>query len=122
MLDIGLSNFSPSHSIFGYLYPAPASRSSHNVIPPGPKASNTTFTETRSPLQNSFTRTVVDSTVNMASPLPLQRNNTMSYVGDFSSLQVHLVSDSILQINSEHSSDSITSLYTKTILGIICFK
>jgi hypothetical protein len=26
LLDIGLSNFSPSRSIFGYTHPAPASR------------------------------------------------------------------------------------------------
>jgi hypothetical protein len=37
-----------------------------------------TFTETRSPLnsQNSFTSAVVDSTADMASPLPLHNNNS----------------------------------------------
>jgi hypothetical protein len=38
----------------------------------------------------------------MDSPLPLQRANTVCYVGDFSSLPDHLVSDSISQRNSEH--------------------
>jgi hypothetical protein len=36
-------------------------------------------------LQNSFTPTVVGSTADMASPLPLQHANTMRYVGNFSS-------------------------------------
>jgi hypothetical protein len=58
-------------------------------------ATYTTFTETRSPLQNSFTPTVVGSTADMASPLPLQLANTVCFVDDFSSLPEHLVSDSI---------------------------
>jgi hypothetical protein len=44
------------------------------------------------------------STTDMASPLPLQHANTVCYVGDFSSLLDHLVSDSIMQRNPEHSS------------------
>jgi hypothetical protein len=34
--------------------------------------------------QNSFTPAVIGSTADMASPLPLQRANTVCYVGDFS--------------------------------------
>jgi hypothetical protein len=41
-----------------------------------------TFTETLSPLQNSFTPAVVGSTADMASPLPLWHANTVCYVGD----------------------------------------
>jgi hypothetical protein len=102
LLDIGLSNFSLSRSILGYSHPAPASRSAQIVTPPGLKASYTTFTETRPPLQNSFTPAVVGSTADMASPLLLQHTNTMCYVGDFSFLRNYLVSDS--QRNPEHSS------------------
>jgi hypothetical protein len=44
----------------------------------------------------------------MASPLPLQRANTVFYVEDFSSLSYHLVSNSIpqrkLYYNSLHKS------------------
>jgi hypothetical protein len=40
----------------------------------------------------------------MANPLLLQHANTVFYVGDFSSLPDHLISDSILQRNPEHSS------------------
>jgi hypothetical protein len=39
----------------------------------------------------------------MASPLPLEHANTVCYVGDFTSLPDHLVSDSIPQKNPEHS-------------------
>jgi hypothetical protein len=35
LLDIGLSNLSPSRSIFGYSHPAPASRPEQIVTPPG---------------------------------------------------------------------------------------
>jgi hypothetical protein len=62
----------------------------------------TTFT--RFPLQSSFTPAVVGSTADMASPLPLQHGNTVCYVGDFSSLPDHVVSDSIPQRNPEHNS------------------
>jgi hypothetical protein len=83
LLDIDLSNCSPSRSIFGYSHSAPSSRPAQIVsTPPGSRASYTTFTETRSPLQNSFTPTVVGSTADMASPLPLQSANTVCYVGD----------------------------------------
>jgi hypothetical protein len=80
LLDKGHSNFSPSRSIFGYSCPAQI------VTPPGLRASYTTFTETRSPLQNSFTPAVVGSTADIASPLPLQHANTVCYVGGFSFL------------------------------------
>jgi hypothetical protein len=50
LLDIGLSIFSPSRSIFGYSYPAPASHPAQVVTPPGLRASYSTFTETGSPL------------------------------------------------------------------------
>jgi hypothetical protein len=43
------------------------------------------------------------STAVIASPLPLQRANTVCYVGNSSSLSDHLVSDSIPQRNPEHS-------------------
>jgi hypothetical protein len=39
LLDISLSNFSPSRSILGYSYPAPASRPAQIVTPPGLRAS-----------------------------------------------------------------------------------
>jgi hypothetical protein len=94
-----LLDYSPSRSIFGYSHPAPASRPAQIFTPPSLKASYTTFTETRSPLQNSFTPSVVGSAADMASPLPLQHANTVCYDGDFSSLPNHLVSDSILQRN-----------------------
>jgi hypothetical protein len=42
LLDIGISNLSPSRSIFGYSHPA--SRSAQIVTPPGLRASYTTFT------------------------------------------------------------------------------
>jgi hypothetical protein len=103
LLDKGFS-FSPPCSIFGYSHPAPASRPSQIVTPPGLRASYTTFMETRSPLQNSFTPSVVGSTADMASPLPLQHANAVWYVSDFSSRQDHLVSDSIPQRNPEHNS------------------
>jgi hypothetical protein len=41
---------------FGYSHPAPASRPAQMVTPPGLRASYTTFTETRSPHQNSTYR------------------------------------------------------------------
>jgi hypothetical protein len=71
LLDIGISNSSPFCSIFGYFHPAPASHPAQIVTPSGRRASYTMFTETRSPLQNSFTPAVVDSTADMASLLPL---------------------------------------------------
>jgi hypothetical protein len=52
------------------------------------------------------TPTVVGSTADMASPMPLQHANTVYYVGDFSSLSDYLVSDSIPQRNPEYSSFS----------------
>jgi hypothetical protein len=55
LLDIGLSKCSLSRSIFGYSHPAFASHPEQIITPPGLRASYTTFTETRSPLQNSFT-------------------------------------------------------------------
>jgi hypothetical protein len=67
--DIGLSTFSPYRSIFGYSHSSPASCPARIVTPPGLRASCTTFTKTRSPLQNSFTPAVVGSTADMASPL-----------------------------------------------------
>jgi hypothetical protein len=87
-------------TILGYSHPAPASRPAKIVTPHGLRASYTMFTETRSPLQNSFTPVVVGSTADMASPLPLHYANTVSYVGKFSSLSNHLVSDSIPQRNT----------------------
>jgi hypothetical protein len=95
--DIDLSNSLPSRTIFGYSHPAPASHSAQNVTPPDLRASYTTCFETRSPLQNSFTPTIVGFTADMASPLPLQRTDTMCCVGDFSSLLNPLDSDSIPQ-------------------------
>jgi hypothetical protein len=62
---------------------------------------DSTWPETRAPLRNLFTPMVVGSP---ASPLPLQRANTVCYVGDFSSLPDHFVSDSIPQRNLGHSS------------------
>jgi hypothetical protein len=50
-------------------------------------------------LQNSVTPTVVGSTADMASSLPLQCANTVCYVGDFSFLPDHIVSDSTPQRN-----------------------
>jgi hypothetical protein len=103
LLGIGLSKFSPSRSIFGHSHPAPASRPAQVVTPSGLRASYTTFTKTRSPLQNSFTPEVITSTADMGSSLSLQHANTVCYVGDLSSLPDHLVSDSIPQRNPEHS-------------------
>jgi hypothetical protein len=80
------------------------SRPAQIVTPPGLWAPYTSFTETRSPLQKSFTPAVAGSMVNMASPLPLQPANTVYYVGDFSSLPDHLVLHLIPQRNPEHSS------------------
>jgi hypothetical protein len=45
LLDIGVSNLSPSRSIFGYSHPAPASRTAQIVTPPGLRTSYTTFTK-----------------------------------------------------------------------------
>jgi hypothetical protein len=65
-----------------WLFPAPAShpasrRRSSEMKLRGLRTSYTTFTETRSPLQNSVTpTTVVITTADMASP-PLQRTNTV---------------------------------------------
>jgi hypothetical protein len=47
-----LSNFSPSRPIFGCSHPAPTSRPAQFITPPGPRATKTTLTETKSPLQN----------------------------------------------------------------------
>jgi hypothetical protein len=44
LMEIALSNFSSSRSIFGYSHPAPASRPAQIVTPPGLRASYTTFT------------------------------------------------------------------------------
>jgi hypothetical protein len=104
LLDIGLSNCFPSHWIFDFSHPAPANRPAQIVTSPGLRVSYTTFIETWSPLQNSLSLTVVFSTADMTSSLPLQRANTVCYVGDFSFLSDHLVSDSIPQRNPEHSS------------------
>jgi hypothetical protein len=54
---------------------APANRPTQIVTSPGLRVSYTTFIETRSPVQNSFT-----ATADMASPLPLQCTNTVFYV------------------------------------------
>jgi hypothetical protein len=59
-LVIGLSNFSPFRSIFGYSHPAPSSRLAQIVNPPG---LTSTFTETRSQHQNSFTPAVVGTII-----------------------------------------------------------
>jgi hypothetical protein len=84
LLDIGLFNISSSRSIFGYSHPALANRPEEIFIPHGLIASFTTFTETRSPFQHSFTSTVVGTTADMANPLPHQRANTVCSVGDVS--------------------------------------
>jgi hypothetical protein len=89
LLDIGFSNLSASSSIIGYSHPAPASRPAQIVTPPGLRASYTTFTWTRSPVQNSFTPAVIGSTADMAIQLPLQHAYTVCYVGDFRSLPDH---------------------------------
>jgi hypothetical protein len=81
----------------------PASRPAQVVIPPGLRASYTTFTEAQSPLQNSFTLGVVGSTAAIASPLPLQCTNTVCYVSEFSFLLDHLVSVSIPRRNPERT-------------------
>jgi hypothetical protein len=104
LLDKGLSYCSTSRSIFGYSHPAPSSRPAQIVTPPSLRAFYTKFIETRSPLQNSFIPTVVGSTADIASALPLQRANMVCYDADFSSLPDHLVSDSIPQRNPEYSS------------------
>ncbi|KAI8433554.1 hypothetical protein MSG28_015580 [Choristoneura fumiferana] len=49
---------------------------------PGRRAPYTTFAKTRSPLKNSFTPTVVGSSTDMTSPLPLQLANSLSYSSD----------------------------------------
>jgi hypothetical protein len=103
LLDIRLFNFSPPRSIFGYSHPASASHPAQIVTPPGLRASYTTFTETRPPLQNSFTPAVIGSTADMASPLPLQRANTVCYVGASSFLPDHLVSDFVYHSSSPYS-------------------
>jgi hypothetical protein len=82
LLDIGLSNFSPTRSILSYSHPAPASCLAKIVTPPGLRAFYTTFTETRSPLQNLFSPAVVGLTADLTSPLPLQHAYTVCYVGD----------------------------------------
>jgi hypothetical protein len=103
-ISSGLFNFSPFRSICGNSHPAPASSPPQIVTSPDLRATYTTFTETRSPLQNPFTPAVVVSTADMENSLPLQHGNTVCYVADFSFLQDHLVLDSIPQRNSEHSS------------------
>jgi hypothetical protein len=105
-LDIGLSNFSPSRSIFGYSQPAPGSRSAQIVTPPGLRGVlHYVYLDAGLHSLNTFTpAAVVGSTAEMASPLPLQHANTVCYVSDFSSLPDHLVSNSISQRNPEHSS------------------
>jgi hypothetical protein len=75
--------------IFGYSHSAPASCPAQIVSPLDLRESYTTFTETRSPFQNSFTPALVGSTADMASPLPFQHANTVRYVGAFSSLPEH---------------------------------
>jgi hypothetical protein len=116
-------------SIFGYSHPAPDSRPVQIVTPPGLRASYTKFTETRSPIQNSFTPVVNGSTADITSLLPLQHGNTVCYVGDFSSLPDHLLSDSIPQRNPEHSSFHISLTELKLVdqpcrecprLGTVC--
>uniref|UniRef100_A0A2H1VJ45 SFRICE_034250 n=1 Tax=Spodoptera frugiperda TaxID=7108 RepID=A0A2H1VJ45_SPOFR len=72
LLDIGLPNCSPLCSITSDSHPAPASHPAQIVTPPRLGASYTTFTETRSPLQDSLTPMVVGPAANMAGPLPLQ--------------------------------------------------
>ncbi|RVE46148.1 hypothetical protein evm_009222 [Chilo suppressalis] len=103
LLDIGLSNCTPLRSILGYSHPAPASHLAQIVTPPCLRTSYTTFAKTRSPLQNSSTPTVIGSSANMASPLPLQLTNPVGYVDNSGSLSDYLISDAILQRNAEHS-------------------
>jgi hypothetical protein len=43
VLDMGLSNLSPSRSICGYSHPTPTTRPAQIVTPPGLRASYTTF-------------------------------------------------------------------------------
>jgi hypothetical protein len=55
LLDIGLSNVSPSRSIFGYSHPSPASRPAQIVTPPDLRASCPTLRLPRRSL-HSITR------------------------------------------------------------------
>jgi hypothetical protein len=94
LLDTGLSNRSPSRSIFNYPHPAPPSRPAPIITP---------RLLSRGLHSRLLTSMVFGSTADMASPLPLQHANTLCYVGNFSPLPDHLVSNSIPQRNSENS-------------------
>jgi hypothetical protein len=109
LLNIGLSNLSPSRSILGYSHPAPVSRPAPIVTPPGLMASCTMFTEMRSPLQNSFTPAVVGSTADMATPLPR------------CAMSVTLCSDSIPQRNPEHFHSCCATLNLWTSRAVTAF-
>uniref|UniRef100_A0A2H1VCD9 SFRICE_016620 n=1 Tax=Spodoptera frugiperda TaxID=7108 RepID=A0A2H1VCD9_SPOFR len=103
LLDIGLPNCSPLCSITSDSHPAPASHPAQIVTPPRLGASYTTFTETRSPLQDSLTPTVVGPAANMAGPLPLQLADPVGYVDHLGSLPNHFVSNAIPERDTEHS-------------------
>jgi hypothetical protein len=79
LLDIGLSNFSSSCSISGYSHPPPASRPAQIVTAPGLKTSYTTFTETRSPLQNSFI-TLYFFFIHQIWVLPFESKNKINWI------------------------------------------
>jgi hypothetical protein len=123
LLDIDISNLSP-RSIFDSSHPAPAIRPAQILTPPGLRASYTTFTETRSPLQNSFTPAVIGSSADMARPLPVQRANTACYVGDLarSFPPDYFVSDSIPQRNPEHTffHSSVSDLELMDHMDYLC--
>ncbi|KAG7295544.1 hypothetical protein JYU34_021769 [Plutella xylostella] len=68
------------------------------------RASHAAFACSWSPLENSSTPTVIGSSADMTSPLPLQLAYFDSYVGNLSPLTDNLISDTIHQRNPKHSS------------------
>jgi hypothetical protein len=95
LLDIGLSNSHLAWSSATRIQLPPAVlRKSSLHLAWGRSVGHTTFTETRSPFQNSFTPAVDGSTADMVSPLPLQHASTVCYVGDLH--QIHRTFNKII--------------------------
>jgi hypothetical protein len=101
LLDIGLSNISLDLRLLASSSCQPSCANRHSTWPEG--VLHYVYLDAVSTPEIVYPA-VIGSTADMASPLPLQHGITVCYVGDFSSLPDHLVSDSIPQRNPEHSS------------------
>lgn len=80
LLNVRLLHVAPSFAILGFPHPA-ATRCPPKVTSPTcSKTSYTTLSQMRSPLQDTSSPTLVESTTILTSPLPLQRPNCLAII------------------------------------------